>query len=176
MPSVRFTVEIEPVQGLPGFNASGCDEVRFLMSANAGEVPGRISRIASGGELSRIMLAMKSVFAERDAVESMVFDEIDTGVSGIAARRVGEKMGELSRCRQLICITHLPQIAAMADTHFSISKGEREGRTFTTVTKLDRSGRTMEIARLQSGDNLSDTAIRAAEEQLDAADKFKAGR
>jgi len=145
------------------------------MSANAGEIPGRISRIASGGELSRIMLAMKSVFAERDTVESMVFDEIDTGVSGIAARRVGEKMGELSRCRQLICITHLPQIAAMADTHFSISKGERAGRTYTTVTKLDRSGRVLEIARLQSGDSLTETALRAAEEQLDAAEHFKTG-
>jgi len=175
MPSVRFAVEMEPVRGLPGFHANGCDEVRFLMSANAGEIPGRISRIASGGELSRIMLAMKSVFAERDTVESMVFDEIDTGVSGIAARRVGEKMGELSRCRQLICITHLPQIAAMADTHFSISKGERAGRTYTTVTKLDRSGRVLEIARLQSGDSLTETALRAAEEQLDAAEHFKTG-
>ena len=175
MPSVCFVAELTPVQAAPGFNASGCDEVRFLMSANAGETPGRISHIASGGELSRIMLAMKSVFAEHDAVESMVFDEIDTGVSGIAAQRVGEKMGALARCRQILCITHLPQIAALADTHFRISKEERDGRTFTTVTPLDRDGRVRELARLHGGDIVTDTALRAAEEQLVAADTFKAG-
>ena len=175
MPSVRFMAELTPVQGTPGFRATGCDEVRFLMSANAGEEPGRISRIASGGELSRIMLAMKSVFAEHDAVDSMVFDEIDTGVSGIAAQRVGEKIGALARCRQILCITHLPQIAAMADTHFSISKSERDGRTFTTVTPLDRDGRVRELARLHGGDVVTDTTLRAAEEQLAAADRYKAG-
>ena len=175
MPSVCFVAELTPVQAAPGFNASGCDEVRFLMSANAGETPGRISHIASGGELSRIMLAMKSVFAEHDAVESMVFDEIDTGVSGIAAQRVGEKMGALARCRQILCITHLPQIAALADTHFRISKEERDGRTFTTVTPIDRDGRVRELARLHGGDIVTDTALRAAEEQLAAADTFKAG-
>ena len=175
MPSVRFVAALERLEGAPGFNAAGCDRVRFLMSANAGETPGRISRIASGGELSRIMLAMKSVFAERDAVDSMVFDEIDTGVSGIAAQRVGEKMGALARCRQLICITHLPQIAAMADRHFSISKAERDGRTYTTVTPLDRDGRVRELARLHGGDILTDTALLAAEEQLAAAEQFKEG-
>ena len=175
MPSVCFVAELTPVQAAPGFNASGCDEVRFLMSANAGETPGRISHIASGGELSRIMLAMKSVFAEHDVVESMVFDEIDTGVSGIAAQRVGEKMGALARCRQILCITHLPQIAALADTHFRISKEERGGRTYTTVTPLDRDGRVRELARLHGGDIVTDTALRAAEEQLAAADTFKAG-
>ena len=175
MPSVRFVAELTPVQAAPGFRSTGCDEVRFLMSANAGEAPGRISRIASGGELSRIMLAMKSVFAEHDAVDSLVFDEIDTGVSGIAAQRVGEKMGALSRCRQILCITHLPQIAAMADTHFSISKSEREGRTYTTVTPLDRDGRVRELARLHGGDVVTDTTLRAAEEQLAAADRYKSG-
>ena len=175
MPSVRFVAELTPVQAAPGFRATGCDEVRFLMSANAGEAPGRISRIASGGELSRIMLAMKSVFAEHDAVDSLVFDEIDTGVSGIAAQRVGEKMGALSRCRQILCITHLPQIAAMADTHFSISKSEREGRTYTTVTPLDRDGRVRELARLHGGDVVTDTTLRSAEEQLAAADRYKSG-
>ena len=175
MPSVRFVAELTPVGGKPGFTADGCDKVRFLMSANAGEAPGRISRIASGGELSRIMLAMKSVFAAHDAVDSLVFDEIDTGVSGIAAQRVGEKMGALSRSRQVLCVTHLPQIAAMADCHFRISKQERDGRTFTTVTPLDREGRVSELARLHGGDVVTELTLRAAEEQLAAADQFKRG-
>jgi len=173
MPSVRFVAEITPVSAEPGFHADGCDEVRFLMSANAGETPGRIAKIASGGELSRIMLAMKSVFAEHDAVESMVFDEIDTGVSGIAAQRVGEKMAELAGSRQILCITHLPQIAALADTHFRISKTETEGRTYTTVTTLERSGRVQELARLHGGDVVSELTLQAAEEQLVAADTYK---
>ena len=173
MPSVRFRAELTRVQGKPGFNATGCDEVRFLMSANAGEAPGRISRIASGGELSRIMLAMKSVLAAYDVVDTLVFDEIDTGVSGIAAQRVGEKMGALARRRQILCVTHLPQIAAMADRHFSIQKEVRDGRTFTSVTPLDRDGRIRELARLHGGDIETDTALRAAAEQLDAAETYK---
>ncbi len=174
MPGVRFRAELTPVQGEPGFNADGCDEVRFLMSANAGEAPGRISKIASGGELSRIMLAMKSVLADRDAVDTLIFDEIDAGVSGIAAQRVGEKMGALARCRQLICITHLPHIAAMADQHYAISKSVRDGRTYTSVTPLDRDGRIRELARLHGGDIVTDITLRAAEEQLAAADAYKA--
>lgn len=173
MPGVRFRVELTDVQGAPGFRADGCDEVRFLMSANAGEAPGRIAKIASGGELSRIMLAMKSVFAANDAVDTLVFDEIDTGVSGIAAQRVGEKMGALARHRQLICITHLPQIAAMADQHFAIRKDVHDGRTYTSVTPLDREGRVRELARLYGGDAVTETTLRAAAEQLDAADTFK---
>ena len=148
MPSVRFVVMVEPVADKMGFCSTGCDDVKFYMSANAGEEPGRISRIASGGELSRIMLAMKGVLAEGDKVESLVFDEIDTGVSGIAAQRVGEKIGQMSAKKQVICITHLPQIAAMADTHFNIRKQERAGRTYTDVTELDREGRLHELARL----------------------------
>ena len=174
MPSVRFAAELTPVAHEPGFDSTGCDQVRFLMSANAGEAPGRISRIASGGELSRIMLAMKTVFAEYDAVDSMVFDEIDTGVSGIAAQRVGEKMAALARRRQVLCITHLPQIAALADTHFCIKKTETEGRTFTTVTELERDGRIRELARLHGGDVVTETTLRAAEEQLEAAEAAKA--
>lgn len=174
MPSVRFAAEIVPVSNEDGFTSTGADQVRFLMSANAGEEPGRISKIASGGELSRIMLAMKSVFAEKDAVPSLVFDEIDTGVSGIAAQRVGEKMGELSRHKQVICITHLPQIAAMADVHFSISKAERSGRTYTSVTELDREGRVRELSRLHGGDVITELSLKSAEEQLEAAERFKA--
>ena len=174
MPSVRFMTEILPIENTQGFDASGCDRLRFLMSANAGEEPGRIAKIASGGELSRIMLAMKSVFAEKDAVPSLIFDEIDTGVSGIAAQRVGEKIGALSRHKQIICITHLPQIAAMADRHYSISKAEQDGRTYTSVQALEREGRLRELARLRDGEALTETALKAAEEQLEAAEEFKA--
>ncbi len=172
MPSVTFVAELS-AKGGEGFDRTGCDEVRFLMSANAGEKPGRISRIASGGELSRVMLALKSVFAERDAVGTLIFDEIDTGVSGVTAQRVGEKMGELSRRRQLICITHLPQIAAMADEQFFIQKAESAGKTYTTVTRLDRDGRVRELARLHGGDAVTDTTLKSAAEQLDAAEAFK---
>ena len=173
MPSVRFVAEITPKAGSPGFDETGCDEVRFLMSANAGEEPGRISKIASGGELARIMLVMKDVLSERDAVGTLVFDEIDEGVSGIAAQRVAEKLARLSRRKQVICVTHLPQIAAMADTHFHIEKRERDGRTYTAVTPLDRAGRIQEIARLHGGDNITDTTLASAAEQLDAAVKYK---
>lgn len=172
MPSVRFVARVEPLAGC-GFGSTGCDEVRFFMSANAGEEPGRISRIASGGELSRIMLAMKSVLAKRDVVDSLVFDEIDTGVSGIAAQRVGEKIGKMSAEKQIICITHLPQIAAMADTHFSIRKTEENGKTYTRVTKLDKEGRLGELARLYGGDVITQTTLLSAEEQLSAAEEFK---
>ena len=173
MPSVRFSVEFSPVDNGEGFNAHGCDEVRFLMSANTGEELGRISRIASGGELSRIMLAMKNVFAENDTVPTMIFDEIDSGVSGIAAQRVGEKLYSVSRGKQVMCVTHLPQIAAMADSHFLISKSEKEGRTYTQVLPLDRQGRAEEIARLHGGDNITLLTIASAEEQLTACESFK---
>jgi DNA repair protein RecN (Recombination protein N) len=173
MPSVKFEVEFVPLSDELGFDRYGCDEIRFLISANAGEAPGRISRIASGGELSRIMLAMKNVFAEKDAVSSMVFDEIDSGVSGIAAQRVGEKLSDLSASKQVICVTHLPQIAAMADSHFVISKTERGGRTYTSVTPLDEEGRRMELARLHGGENITTTTLASAGEQLDAARAYK---
>lgn len=175
MPSVRFEAEIVPMQGEPGFEESGMDEVRFLMSANAGETPGRISKIASGGELARIMLVMKDVLSERDGVPAMVFDEIDEGVSGIAAQRVAEKLARLARKKQVICVTHLPQIAAMADTHFLIEKTERDGRTYTKVTPLEREGRIRELARLHGGDNVTETTLASAAEQLDAAYKYKGG-
>ena len=173
MPSVRFAVEFAPVENKLGFDANGLDQIRFVMSANAGEEMGRISKIASGGELSRIMLAMKNVFAEKDPVSTMIFDEIDTGVSGIAAQRVGEKLYSVSRGKQVMCVTHLPQIAAMADSHFVISKEERQGRTFTQVRALDTEGRKRELARLHGGDNITATTLASAQEQLSAAEKFK---
>ena len=174
MPSVRFAVEFAPLEGEPGFDVNGADQIRFLMSANAGEELGRISHIASGGELSRIMLAMKNVFAEHDPVATMIFDEIDTGVSGIAAQRVGEKLYSVSRGKQVMCVTHLPQIAAMADSHYLIAKEERNGRTYTDVTKLSREGQRRELARLHGGDNITATTLASAEEQLEAAERFKA--
>ena len=173
MPSVRFVVEFSPVDNPVGFGADGSDVVRFLMSANAGENPGRISRIASGGELSRIMLALKNVFAEHDPVQTMIFDEIDTGVSGVAAQRVAEKLYAVSGNKQVMCVTHLPQIAAMADIQYLVSKSESSGRTFTQVTALDPEGRKREIARLFGGDHITEVTLAAASEQLDAAEHFK---
>ncbi|MCR5826126.1 MAG: DNA repair protein RecN [Oscillospiraceae bacterium] len=169
MPKVRFTIDFAEKEP----DASGMDEVRFLMSANVGEAPKPIHKIASGGELARIMLAMKNVFAAQDSVMTMVFDEVDTGVSGRAAQRVAEKLARVSREKQVLCVTHLPQLAAMADTHFSVEKGEEGGRTLTRVTELDRSARARELARLTGGEHPSDTMLRGAEELLDAADAFK---
>ena len=159
MPGVRFQVELAPIGGMPGFGPAGTDSVRFLLSANAGEAPGRISHIASGGELSRIMLALKNVFARRDAVPSMVFDEVDAGVSGVAAQRVGEKLAVLSSEKQVICITHLPQIAAMADHHYLIEKTVSGGKTRTTVQLLDSDGAGREIARLHGGDHITELTL-----------------
>ena len=137
---------------------------------------GRISKIASGGELARIMLAMKNVLAENDEVCTMVFDEIDTGVSGVAAQRVGEKLSDLSSAKQVLCVTHLPQIAAMADRHFSISKSQIDGRTYTTITPLDDMGRQCEIARLAGGENITELGLESAREQLLNAQKYKEHR
>ena len=162
MPSVRFHVEITPLGGDPGFQATGADNVRFLISANTGEALGRISKIASGGELSRIMLALKNVF-----------DEVDAGVSGVAAQRVGEKLSKLSVTKQVICITHLPQIAAMADQHYLIEKREQDGRTRTTVQPLDSDGRQREIARLYGGDHITPLTLASAAEQLASAAAYK---
>lgn len=173
MPSVRFAVEFVPVENEQGFDSFGLENLRFIMSANAGEQLGRISKIASGGELSRIMLAMKNVFAENDPVGTMIFDEIDTGVSGIAAQRVAEKLYSVSKGKQVMCVTHLPQIAAMADSHYLIAKHEESGRTYTEVSALDRTGRCHELARLHGGDHITDTTLASAKEQLDAADSFK---
>ncbi|MBQ6540493.1 MAG: DNA repair protein RecN [Oscillospiraceae bacterium] len=169
MKGVKFKVGFEETE----LNSTGSDAVYFLMSANAGETPGRINKIASGGELARIMLAMKTVLAAKESVATMVFDEIDTGVSGIAAQRVGEKLGDLGRDKQVICVTHLPQIAVMADTHFAIEKTISGGRTFTHIDALDENGREKEIARLTGGENITITTLIAAREQLDAALCYK---
>ena len=169
MPSVRFDTQITPTKLGP----DGADEVCFLMSANAGEAPGRIARIASGGELSRIMLALKNVFGANDGIPTAVFDEIDTGVSGVAASRVAEKLSDIGRHKQVLCISHLPQIAAMADSQYLIEKSERAGRTYTTVSALERDGRARELARLIGGDNITTTTLQAAEEAMTAAEDYK---
>ena len=173
MPSVRFKVMLEPVPGDSPLSESGMDTVRFVMSANAGETLGPISRIASGGELARVMLALKNVFAEKDAVGSLIFDEIDTGVSGVAAQRVAEKLAKLARTKQVLCVTHLPQIAAMAENQYLVKKQERDGRTFTSIQLLDREGRRREIARITGGEDLTETMLSGAEEMLSRGDAFR---
>ena len=175
MPSVRFRVDVKSGSSAGDLTADGLDEVRFLMSANAGEEPGPISRIASGGELSRIMLALKNVFAENDTVDSLIFDEIDTGVSGLAAQRVAEKLAALAVRRQVLCVTHLPQIAAMADHQFLVEKEERGGRTYTRIIPLDRDGRKKELARLSGGGDITPTLLAGAEELLRKDEEFRAG-
>lgn len=155
-------------------DTSGMDQVRFLLSANVGEELKPLNKIASGGELARIMLAMKNVLSEQDHVGTMVFDEVDTGVSGRAAQKVAEKMAAISRHKQVLCVTHLPQLSAMADTHFRVEKGERDGRTYTEVTRLDRAQRRQEIARITGGATVTETMLSGAEELLTEAEAFRA--
>ena len=169
MPKLRFAIDFQEKD----MGEDGVDAVAFLMSANVGEALRPIQKIASGGELSRIMLALKNVLVEQDSVMTMVFDEVDTGVSGRAAQRVAEKLAKLSHTRQVLCVTHLPQLAAMADTHFGVEKGEENGRTLTKVVALDRAARRGEIARLSGGDHPSETMLLGAEELLCAAENFK---
>ena len=138
------------------------------MSANLGEALKPLSKVASGGELARIMLALKNVLAERDKVPTLIFDEVDTGVSGRAAQRVAEKLRAVSKNKQVLCVTHLPQIAALADTHFLIEKNERDGRTFTAVTPLDFEGRKRELARIIGGSSITETTLQSAAEMLAA--------
>ena len=145
---------------------NGADSVAFYMSANAGEALKPMSKVASGGELARIMLSMKNVLAEKDQIATLIFDEVDTGVSGRAAQKVAEKLRKLARHKQVLCVTHLPQMAALANTHMLISKSERDGRTYTTVTPLDLEGRKRELARIIGGANITETTLKSAEEML----------
>ncbi|MBR3705229.1 MAG: DNA repair protein RecN [Oscillospiraceae bacterium] len=169
MPKVRFSICFEEKEP----DATGVDAVRFLMSANVGEELRAINRVASGGELARIMLALKNVLAENEAIGTLVFDEVDTGVSGRAAQKVAEKLAQVSRRKQVLCVTHLPQLAAMADTHFSVEKGERDGRTFTRVEELDRQRRREELARLTGGANITEAMLAGAEELIAAAEEYR---
>ena len=173
MPKVQFQTEFTPKGGEAGMDETGLDEVQFLMSANLGEALKPIQKVASGGELARIMLALKNVLAEGDQIGTLVFDEVDTGVSGRAAQKVAEKMAQVARGKQVLCVTHLPQIAAMADTHFSVQKGEREGRTYTRLERLDRSQRREELARLIGGASITPSLLESAEELLRQAEQQK---
>lgn len=176
MPKVRFQAEFSPKPGKVGLDDTGMDEVRFLMSANVGENLKPIAKVASGGELSRIMLALKNVLAENDSIRTLIFDEVDAGVSGRAAGKVAEKMSRLSLTCQVLCVTHLAQIAAMSDQHYSVHKDEKNGRTYTSVETLDRSGRRAELARLTGGAHQSDAILKGAEELLREADTYKKSR
>lgn len=162
MPRVQFSCEFEEKE----LSADGADNVIFFMSANAGEALKSMSKVASGGELARIMLAMKNVLAEKDQVNTLIFDEVDTGVSGRAAQKVAEKLRAVAAHKQVLCVTHLPQLAALANTHLLIAKSEREGRTYTTVTPLDIESRKMELARIIGGTNITETTLKSAEEML----------
>ena len=162
MPRVQFECAFTETELSP----DGADSVAFYMSANAGEALKPMSKVASGGELARIMLAMKNVLAERDQVNTLIFDEVDTGVSGRAAQRVAEKLKSVAAHKQVLCVTHLPQLAALADIHLLIAKSERDGRTYTTVTPLDIEGRKRELARIIGGANITETTLKSAEEML----------
>ena len=169
MNRVRFAISFAEKEPSP----DGCDVIRFLMSANAGEDLKPIAKIASGGELARIMLALKNVLAEQESIGTLVFDEVDTGVSGRAAQKVAEKLAQVSRRKQVLCVTHLPQLAAMADTHYSVEKGERKGRTFTQVVLLSRERRKEELARITGGSKVTDALLESAGELLDAASSYR---
>ena len=162
MPRVQFECQFRQLD----LTDSGADAVAFYMSANAGEALKPLSKVASGGELARIMLAMKNVLAEKDQVRTLIFDEVDTGVSGRAAQKVAEKLRSVAAHKQVLCVTHLPQLAALADTHLLIAKSERNGRTYTSVTPLDREGRKRELARIIGGTNITETTLKSAEEML----------
>ena len=162
MPKVQFACQFTEID----LTSGGADAVAFYMSANVGEALKPMSKVASGGELARIMLAMKNVLAEQDKVNTLIFDEVDTGVSGRAAQKVAEKLRSVARNKQVLCVTHLPQLAAMGDTHLLIAKGERDGRTYTTVTPLDLEGRKRELARIIGGASITETTLKSAEEML----------
>lgn len=162
MPNVEFSVELERVT----LNALGCDKISFMVSANAGEALKPMAKVASGGELSRIMLAIKTVLSKGDSIATMIFDEIDAGISGEAANKVGKKLKEASADRQIICITHLAQIAAMANGHLYIEKNIVDNETQTKVTSLSQDERVFEIARIISGDGISELKLKMAKEML----------
>ena len=166
MPRVQFQCRFRETE----LTSEGADAVAFYLSANAGEDLKPLSKVASGGELARIMLSMKNVLAEKDAVDTLIFDEVDTGVSGPAAQRIAEKLKSLAKHKQVLCVTHLPQLAALADTHMLIAKSEHDGRTYTTVTPLDRKGRAMELARIIGGTHITETTLKSAEEMLSAGE------
>lgn len=167
MKNVMFKVNFEKGP----FTLDGVDDIEFMISFNLGEDIKPIYKVASGGEMSRFMLAFKTILADIDDIDTLVFDEIDTGISGIAAQIVGEKLSDIAKKKQIICITHLPQIAANADTHYCIEKDTSNNRTFTNVSKLNESQRKNEIARLIAGNNITEKTIEHASEIIELAKK-----
>jgi DNA repair protein RecN (Recombination protein N) len=147
----------------------GIDRIEFLLSANEGEDLRQLRKVASGGEMSRIMLALKNVIQSADIVETLIFDEVDTGISGKTAEIVGRKLRNLSKDRQVLLITHLPQIAAMSDTHFLVQKGKSEGRVTTLVKNLSDKEKVREVARMLAGEEITDLSIKHAEEMIERA-------
>lgn len=168
MASITFKI----VQNRKNYDETGADEIYFLISANKGEEPKALSKIASGGELSRIMLAIKNVLAAKDNIATLIFDEVDTGVSGRAAKKIGIKLKEVSENRQVLCVTHLAQIASFADSHFLISKSEKENQTFTEINSLDKDGRIKELSRIIGGSETSQLSLQTAEEMINNAEKY----
>ena len=169
MPNVKLSIRHEKTK----LKNRGIDDLEFLISTNPGESPKPMAKIASGGELSRIMLSVKNVFAEKDKIPTSVFDEIDTGISGLAAQRVGEKLKQLSSARQIICVTHLAQVAMFADNHLLIKKNVDCGKTFTTISSLSGEDRAREIARITSGDVITEASLQSAREMLEVGNKTK---
>lgn len=167
MKNVMFKVNFEA----SSFTLNGIDDIEFMISFNLGEDIKPIYKVASGGEMSRFMLAFKTILADIDDIDTLVFDEIDTGISGIAAQIVGEKLSDIAKKKQIICITHLPQIAANADTHYCIEKDTSNNRTFTNVSKLNQCQRKNEIARLIAGNNITEKTIEHASEIIEMAKK-----
>ena len=165
MPNVIFSVKAERTE----LSENGIDKLEFMISTNPGEPAKPLAKTASGGELSRIMLSIKNVVSDKDGVETLIFDEIDTGVSGRAAYKIGKKLKEVSNGRQILCVTHLAQVAAFADNHLLIKKDVRNGRTFTGIYPLERDERIAELARIGGGDVISETMLKNAEEMLDKA-------
>ncbi len=164
MPNVKLHTQIQKGR----YTRTGCDEIQFLLSANAGEDLKPLSKIASGGELSRIMLAIKSVLSEKDDVDTLIFDEIDTGISGLAADKVGIQLKRVANNRQVICVTHLAQIAACANAHYLIEKNVTDGRTYTNVKLLENNDRINEIARIMGGSNVTDSLLSSAKELINS--------
>ena len=162
MPHVELVVQQEKCV----LNSTGCDAVEILISTNPGEEPKPVAKIASGGELSRMMLAIKNVLADKDDIDTLIFDEVDTGISGRASQKVGLKLKEVAHSRQVLCVTHQAQIAALADAHFKISKSVTDGKTYTAVTKLNHEDRRDELARIIGGVEITKTTLDYAEELL----------
>ena len=169
MPNVELVVS----QKKCPLNNLGCDDIEILISTNVGEEPKPVAKIASGGELSRMMLAIKNVLADKDDIDTLIFDEVDTGISGSAAQKVGFKLKEVSKNRQVVCVTHLAQIAALADTHFKIQKNVTNGKTYTNVNALNHDGRRDELARIIGGVEITQATLDYAEEMLKPMCNFR---